>query len=326
MLGSILNLPRNAKVLRSLSFDPFYNLALEDWLFQNIDFTNNPLVLFSQNSPSVILGSFQNPWKEANIKYLKRNGIKLARRSSGGGTVYHDLGNCNVSILTTKWEYDRKGNLEKICKVLRDNFFISCQVNKKLDIVYEGFKISGTASRIARGKAYHHFTILFSSDVYALTESLQSPLQDIIKTNATPSVPSPVINLSSVNEHLNADSFYSVYSDAVLRECRDACCYEIPADMHEIVIHSHKLSSWDRVYRDTPKFRISINPNIELVIEKGRVTTLEGNASHILEPLLKTRLCYQEFVPKYEEIVENFSECYSENNTLGFNTLIQNLP
>ena len=324
MLGSIFCLPRNARILRSLSFDPFYNLALEDWLFRNISFTNNALILFWQNSPSVILGSFQNPWREANIEFLKRNGILLARRNSGGGTVYHDMGNCNVSILTTKSDYNRRRNLEEICEVLRDNFSISCQVTTKLDIVYNGFKVSGTASRIARGKAYHHFTLLFSSDTHLLNQSLRSPLRAMIRTTATPSLPSPVINLSSVNEELTADSFYAAYSAAVIK-C-DGCCVQIPSGIKEIVVNSLKLQSWDRVYRDTPKFRISPNPNVDLVIEKGVITRLEGGYSHLFTPLLHTKLSSNDFVQRYQEIHNSIRESHIQDITLGFDNLIQNLP
>lgn len=323
MLGSVFNLPRNARILRSLSFDPFYNLALEDWLFQNINFTNNALILFWQNSPSVILGSFQNPWREANINFLKRNEILLARRNSGGGTVYHDMGNCNVTILTTKSDYNRRRNLEEICEVLRDNFSISCQVTKKLDIFYNGFKVSGTASRIARDKTYHHFTLLFSSDTHLLKQSLQSPLKSIIKTNATPSLPSPVINLSSVNEELTADSFYAAYSDVVIKGC-DGCCVDVPAGIKEIVVNSLKLQSWDRVYRDTPKFNISPNPNIDLVIEKGIITRIEGEYSPLFTPLLHSKLSSDDFIPRYQEIHNNIRDL--RDSTLGFDYLIQNLP
>ena len=325
MLGSIFNFPRNARILRSLSFDPFYNLALEDWLFKNINFTNKALVLFWRNSPSVILGSFQNPWREANIKFLKRNGILLARRNSGGGTVYHDMGNCNISILTTKSDYNRRRNLEEICEALRDSFSISCQVNNKLDILYDGFKVSGTASRIARDKAYHHFTLLFSSDTHLLKQSLQSPLKFMIRTNATPSLPSPVINLSSVNEELTADSFYAAYSAAVIKGC-DGCCIDVPAGIKEIVVNSLKLKSWDRVYRDTPKFQISPNPNIDLVIEKGIITRLEGEYSPLFTPLLHTKLSSNDFIPRYQEILKGIGESHLQNSTLGFDYLIQNLP
>ena len=324
VVSSILNIPRNARVLRSLSLNPFYNLALEDLIFQNIDFATSPMVLFWQNSPSVVIGRYQNPWKEANIYFLKRKGISLVRRNSGGGTVYHDRGNCNISIFSTRAAYNRRRNLEKICEILNSSFSIFCEVTKKLDIVCQGFKVSGTAARIVRDKAYHHFTILLSSDVQTLSRALQSPIRDIIRTNATPSIPSPVLNLSSLNENLNTDSLYSAYSNKILGEIEGelGCSFELPAGVSQIVVNSNQFSSWDSVFSRTPKFIISPNPSIELVIEKARISAVEGTASNLFTSLIGTKLTCEDFIPKFTAI---HNSCFMEI-TEGFHSIIQNLP
>ena len=324
-VSSILNIPRNARILRSLSLDPFYNLALEEWLFQNIEFSTSPLVLFWQNSPSVVIGRYQNPWKEANINFLRGKSISLVRRNSGGGTVYHDTGNCNISIFSTRAGYNRRRNLLKVCEVLNDSFSLVCEVTNKLDIVYNGSKVSGTAARIVRDKAYHHFTILLSSNLGTLSRALQSPIRGVISTNATPSIPSPVVNLSSLNEQLTADSFYSAYSNNIIGEIEGelGCSIEIPAGVRQIVLNSNEFSSWNSVFGKTPKFCISPNPNIELVIEKGRVSTVEGTSTNIFKSLIGSKLTCKDFMPKFNAINSN---CSVQEVTEGFDALIQNLP
>ena len=324
VVNSILKIPRNARVLRSLSLDPFYNLALEDWLFQNIDFTSGPVVLFWRNSPSVVIGRYQNPWKEASIDFLKRRGISLVRRNSGGGTVYHDMGNCNISIFSTRAAYNRKGNLHKVCEVLKDSFSILCEVTKKLDIVCQGCKVSGTAARIVRNKAYHHFTILLSSDVQTLSLALRSPIRDVIRTNATQSIPSPVLNLSSLNDMLNAESFYSSYSTKILGENEEehGRSVDIPAGVSQIALNTCLFSSWDFVFGKTPKFCISPNPNIELIIEKGRVSAVEGTESSLFTSLIGSKLTCQDLRPKFNALQSNCSKRILE----GFDSFIRNLP
>lgn len=86
------NTEKRASVYISSSNDIFYNLALEDWLYQNYDFKDESLLLLWSNTPCVVIGRHQNPWTEVNIKQLIQNNIQLSRRNSGGGTVYHDLG------------------------------------------------------------------------------------------------------------------------------------------------------------------------------------------------------------------------------------------
>lgn len=98
--------------------DIFTNLALEDWLYNNLDFTNKEVLMLWQNTPCVVIGRHQNPWIECNFTMLPYigGGTKLARRNSGGGTVYHDLGNLNLTFFSSRKAYSRKRNLELISR------------------------------------------------------------------------------------------------------------------------------------------------------------------------------------------------------------------
>lgn len=129
-------------VIFSKSRDIFRNLAFEDWIYNNIHFKNKypGILLMWWNNPAVVIGRHQNPWVECNLKVLRDNNIQLARRNSGGGTVYHDLGNLNCSFLTSRSKYRRKINLQIICKALQ-KWNIDASISKREDIILGEYKV-----------------------------------------------------------------------------------------------------------------------------------------------------------------------------------------
>ena len=168
-------------VYQSLSHDIFTNLALEDWFYRNWNFDDKHLLLLWRNDPCVVIGRHQNPWIEANLHYLTDNNINISRRNSGGGTVYHDLGNVNCSFFTHRAQYNRKRNLEFICEALRQEWDLDVQVSPREDIMLnEHLKISGTASKLGNKIAYHHCTLLINVDSSQLHQTLQAPDVSIV--------------------------------------------------------------------------------------------------------------------------------------------------
>ncbi|CAH0561865.1 unnamed protein product [Brassicogethes aeneus] len=195
-------------VFLSQSKDIYTNLALEDWLYKNFDFTNHHVLMLWKNDPCVVIGRHQNPWLEANIPELSHitdNGVKLARRNSGGGTVYHDPGNLNMTFFTAKEQYNRKYNLEVISRSIFREYGLKVEINPREDLVIREFKqVSGTAAKIGRPSAYHHCTLLVNANKVDLSQALHK--QDVnIKTNATQSVKSKIMNLCEENPHINVD-------------------------------------------------------------------------------------------------------------------------
>lgn len=122
-------------VFMSQSTDIYTNLALEDWMYRNMDFSNHHVMMVWRNEPCVVIGRHQNPWMEANIPLLTEREIDLARRNSGGGTVYHDRGNLNITFFTPKERYDRKYNLELIQRALYRGFGVKTTLNERQDII-----------------------------------------------------------------------------------------------------------------------------------------------------------------------------------------------
>ena len=126
------------QVYVSTSDDIYTNLALEEWLYEKEDFNQKSILLMWQNKPAVVIGRHQNPWLECNVPKLREHGIDLARRISGGGCVYHDLGNLNCSFLKTKKQYNRRQNLDLVVEAVTNQWGVDLQVNTREDIVLDG--------------------------------------------------------------------------------------------------------------------------------------------------------------------------------------------
>src|SRR3989344_1875354 len=147
-----------AKCLISKTHDPFLNLAIEDWIFNDLS-PNNEILFLWQNDRSVIIGRNQNPHAECNLKKMGEERVNLVRRHSGGGAVFQDLGNMNFTFLSSRSNYDRKKNFQIIINALK-KFNISAETSGRNDIFVESSKISGSAFKEKPDRAFHHGTLM----------------------------------------------------------------------------------------------------------------------------------------------------------------------
>lgn len=136
------NEPIRKSVFISQSYDVFTNLALEDWIYKNYDFGNHHVLMLWLNDPCVVVGRHQNPFSETNVSQLESAGIELARRNSGGGTVYHDRNNLNCTFFTPRERYDRKYNLNLITRAIYREYGIDTEISSRDDILLHGKKVS----------------------------------------------------------------------------------------------------------------------------------------------------------------------------------------
>lgn len=136
------NEPIRKSVFISQSYDVFTNLALEDWIYKNYDFGNHHVLMLWLNDPCVVIGRHQNPFSETNTSQLESAGIELARRNSGGGTVYHDRNNLNCTFFTPRERYDRKYNLNLITRAIYREYGIDTEISPRDDILLQGKKVN----------------------------------------------------------------------------------------------------------------------------------------------------------------------------------------
>lgn len=187
----------------SNSIDPYYNLALEQVLFNNVD--DDALILYLwQNQNAVVIGRNQNAYSECRTELLKEDGCLLVRRTSGGGAVFHDLGNLNFTFICSSENLDIQKHMQVIreaCRLAN----IEAEISGRNDILADGKKFSGNAFYNSKGRSYHHGTILINSDIERLSRYLTPPKAKL-ETKGVKSVRARVINLSELVPSLTCDT------------------------------------------------------------------------------------------------------------------------
>lgn len=188
--------------IESNSFDPWLNLSIEEYLLDTYACDNNVLYLW-QNSHTVVIGRNQNAWRECRIESLERDGGKLARRLSGGGAVYHDLGNLNFTFLLPRSEYNLHRQLAVIVDAVK-GLGIEASFSGRNDILAEGKKFSGNAFYHGRQASYHHGTVLIDVDMSKLSMYLNVSKAKM-ESKGVRSVASRVVNLKDLKPDLTID-------------------------------------------------------------------------------------------------------------------------
>lgn len=179
--------------IETTSHDPFFNQAFEDYVFRTC--REGDVLLLWRNRPAVVVGCYQNICREVHMRALLDRGIPVVRRMSGGGTVYHDLGNLNYTLIsdqTGPLDYDRC--LEPVIRAL-NALGVPAHKNRTCDIAVDGKKISGSAQKIAGGRVLHHGTLLFDSDLSLLDEITTGRKNDAFCSKGTESAICTVTNL-----------------------------------------------------------------------------------------------------------------------------------
>ena len=180
---------------RSSSADPSFNLACEEWLLREAPLSG-PILFVYRNASSVIIGRNQNPWRECALPRLVSEAMPVYRRSSGGGTVYHDHGNANFALIGHRRHYLPIRHLQLAAGALR-RLGIEARINLNRDLYAGAKKISGSAFTLTSQRTLQHGTLLINSDLRRLRAALlpPSPLAQAISGRAVPSIRATVGNL-----------------------------------------------------------------------------------------------------------------------------------
>ncbi|MBT2662807.1 lipoate--protein ligase [Bacillus sp. ISL-45] len=239
--------------------DPRINLAIEEYALKNLDI-NETYLLFYINEPSIIIGKNQNTIEEINTEYVEKNGIHVVRRLSGGGAVYHDLGNLNFSFIT-KDDGESFHNFRKftepVVTALR-KLGVDAELSGRNDLLAEGRKISGNAQFSTRGRMFSHGTLLFDSEIESVVSALNVK-KDKIESKGIKSIRSRVANISEfLSEKVTIEEFRSLLLKNIFDGLDDIPEYVLTEkdweNIHEL--SKERYQNWDWNYGKSPKFNL----------------------------------------------------------------------
>lgn len=262
--------------IQSPSLDPWFNLALEEYLFSQI--REGEIILYLwQNDKTVVVGKNQNAWKECDWESLEQDEGKLARRLSGGGAVYHDRGNLNFTFIAACEIYHEHRQIEVILDAVR-SCGIEAEFSGRNDLCVEGRKFSGNAFYMNERAAFHHGTLLVNTNMERMARYLLvSPAK--IRSKGVDSVQSRVINLKDLRPDLSIADLSRALQNSFRRfygDYRELSLEQIPGELMEDLYK--KYSSWDWRFGASPHFDIELEQtydwgtvNIGLSLQDGRI-------------------------------------------------------
>lgn len=263
--------------------DPRVNLAIEEYVLKTMDIEKDDFLLFYINQPSIIIGKNQNTIEEINTDYVEEKDIIVVRRLSGGGAVYHDLGNLNFSFLT-KDDGESFHNYRKFTQPVVDalaKLGVNAELSGRNDILAEGRKVSGNAQFTTKGRMFSHGTLLFNTELDEVASALNVK-KDKIESKGIKSVRSRVANIAEfLTEPMTIEQFRMEILKSVFGGEEQIRYYELTEEDWENI---HKLSEeryqkWEWNYGKSPKFNIqkqhrfpSGSIDIRLEVVKGMIT------------------------------------------------------
>ena len=264
-------------VYRSKSLDPYYNIATEKLFLESVKPGCCILYLW-QNQNTVVIGRNQNAFAECRTSLLEQEGGKLARRLSGGGAVFHDIGNLNFTFLVRDEDYDEARQLSVIQTALWE-LGLQTEKSGRNDLLVNGMKFSGNAYYHSKGQSYHHGTLLIDADMEKLSRYL-TPSKAKLQSKGVASVRSRVTNLKALLPDLNCDkmadcmtlAFAKVYGGTPEELTLSG------EDLLKIESDSQELSSWQWLYGVRMPFSVSFEDrfpwgsiSLHLQVESGMI-------------------------------------------------------
>ncbi|HOK61329.1 MAG TPA: lipoate--protein ligase [Tenuifilum sp.] len=311
------------RIILQPTHDPYFNIATEEYLLKH---SNDDYIILYRNTPSVIVGKHQNTMAELNHSFINSSKIPVIRRLSGGGTVFHDLGNVNFCFMVN----GREGNLvdfkrftTPIIEFLKE-LGLNAYRGEKNDIRIGNYKVSGNAERVHKNRVMHHGTLLYSTNMFWLEQAIKSN-ENSYTDRAIRSNRSRTINIAELLPHpmtietfeIALSEFLTKYHSATPLQLDDSAKRTI----NTLATTKYTDWNWNYGYNASYDFRVKIDSNILVlkvtsgIIEKVEIIQNCSSWIHKLAKLLegkrhdyaylKNELGNTEYSEKIQEIIEN---------------------
>ena len=251
------------------------NLAVEEYLLTRM--TEGEFLMLWKSAPTVVIGKFQNAYGEVSVAETLRRGISLVRRNSGGGTVYHDKGNLNFTMIADRGEnspeYERF--LTPVIAALRD-LGIPAKMGDAFDITVDGYKVSGNAQSVVKNRVMHHGTLLFDADLTVLSEITGHASADV-QSKAIQSNPSPVCNLRPYLKHdMDITAFTDSLKTALCGENAEIRTFTDEETAEIERLRDTKYTAWEWNFAKSPAFTKNCG-TFSVFVKGGIITAVLDN-------------------------------------------------
>lgn len=287
---------RKVIYIETNSTDPAYNLAVEQYVFDVMPKDQDYFWLW-QNDNTIVVGKHQNTIQEINQEYVKAHGIKVVRRLSGGGAVYHDMGNVNFTFITNAGNLEQL-NLQAFCMpVVRtlEKIGVKAEVSGRNDISIDGKKFSGNSQYVKQGRIMHHGTLMFDSDLSVVSQAL-NVTQAKYESKGFKSVKSRVTNIRPyATEGMTMEQFKQILkenmtqpdtvgADGMIKSSAVEIYHLTSEDEAEIQkIKQERYDTWEWTYGSSPKYSVTKKRRFDgcgqlelcMNVEEGKITDIQ---------------------------------------------------
>lgn len=268
------------KIYLSNSKDPRVNLSLEEYFLSKVE-ENQLILFFWQSENAVVIGRNQNPYQECNISSIIEENVVMVRRLSGGGAVYHDLGNLNFAFIAKSNVYDIEKQFSIILESLSDAFGIKGESSGRNDLVIAGRKFSGNAFINEEDRHLHHGTLLIDSDVTKVSRYL-SVSHKKLDNKGFDSIKSRIICLKKLSDEITVDNVIKSVENKINQISDSEVFIEIiNENVSELEKYIEKYSSHDWNYGDCPEFDFGFEEkykwgmiSINLKVNEGKIENI----------------------------------------------------
>jgi len=270
------------RVIYNQSTDPAYNLALEEVMLTECD---DDIAMLWRNSPAVIIGKNQNAIEELDLDFVKRNSVAVIRRMTGGGAVFHDLGNINFTFIQRCGSGDFN-NYDLFTVPVRDylrSLGAECELSSRNDLLIDGMKISGNAQTVRRGRILHHGTMLYSADLGRLSGALRA--RNIkVESKGIKSHRSRVVNIcEKIERKMEPEEFLLGMLEYFLNHLSDAHLSRVTEEERVAAekLVTEKYGRWEWNFGESPKFQFCCAAKFDFGVVEVNLSVQDGAISDL---------------------------------------------